>query len=107
MIAKGKAIGPATVAVLKRVLESRPHPELGYRSCLGIVRLGTRYSNERLEAACQRALSLNACSYRSLKSILSTGLDRQPVEEAEVAPAHRGVHTNVRGACYYGSKEVM
>jgi transposase len=107
MIAKGKAIGPATVAVLKRVLESRLHPELGYRSCLGIVRLGTRYSNERLEAACQRALSLNACSYRSLKSILSTGLDRQPVEEAEVAPAHRGVHTNVRGACYYGSKEVM
>ncbi len=106
MIEKGRVIGPATVAVLQRVLKSRPHPELGYRSCLGIVRLGTRYSKERLEAACQRALTLNACSYRSLKSILSTGLDRQPVEAAEVSSAHRGVHSNVRGASYYGSKEV-
>ena len=107
MIEKGKAVGPATVGVLKRVMESRPHPELGYRSCLGIIRLGKRYSNQRLEAACQRALTLNACAYRSIQSILSTGLDRQPVEPAEVSPAHKTVHTNVRGSSYYGPREVM
>jgi len=107
MIARGKAIGPATVGVLERVLESRPHPELGYRACQGIVRLGQRYSDERLEAACQRALTLNACSYRSIQSILSSGLDRQPVEPAEVSAAHNDLHTNVRGSTYYGPKEVM
>ncbi len=106
IIAKGRVIGEATVEVLQRVLESRRHPELGYRSCLGIVRLGSRYSNERLEAACRRALILNACSYRSLRSILAHGLDRQPVEEAKVSPTHQAPHSNVRGASYYRSKEV-
>ena len=107
MIEKGKEIGPATVGVFKRVMDSRPHPELGYRSCQGIIRLGKVHSNERLEAACQRALALNACSYRSVKSILSTGLYRQPIEKPEISPAHNETHTNVRGASYYEPKEVM
>jgi hypothetical protein len=107
MMAQGKAVGPATAGVLKRVMKSRPHPELGYRSCQGILRLGQRYSKERLEAACQRALSLNACSYRSIQSILSTGLDRQPIEAAEESASHNQHHLNVRGSSYYGPREVM
>jgi transposase len=107
MMAQGKAVGPATAGVLERVMESRPHPELGYRSCQGILRLGQRYSKERLEAACQRALSLNACSYRSIQSILSTGLDRQPIESIEESASHNQRHVNVRGSSYYGPREVM
>jgi transposase len=106
MIARGKAVGPATAEVLQRIMASRPHPELGYRSCMGVLRLGQRYTNERLEAACRRALCVNTCSYRSIRSILSTGLDRQPVESAAASPAHETTHPNVRGASYYGSKEV-
>ena len=107
MIARGKAVGPATAEVFERILASRPLPELGYRSCLGVLRLGRRYSNERLEAACLRALALNTCSYRSLQSILSTGLDRQPVEPSRSSAAHDHLHPNVRGSAYYGPKEVI
>jgi transposase len=106
MIARGKAVGPATAEVCQRIMASRPHPELGYRSCMGVLRLGKQYTNERLEAACRRALSVNTCSYRSIRSILATGLDRQPVESTPPSPAHDTVHTNVRGSSYYGSKEV-
>jgi len=104
---RGRAIGASTEAVLQRIMKTRKHPELGYRSCLGVLRLATRYSNERLEAACRRALRMNACSYKSIKSILKTGLDRQPVEPALVSAAHTEVHTNVRGSSYYGREEVM
>jgi len=106
MIEKGALVGPATATLLDRIMKSRPHPELGYRSCLGVLRLGTRYTGERLEAASRRALALNACSYQSIKSILANGLDRQPPEAAQVPPAHGAVHANVRGASYY-NKEAM
>jgi transposase len=102
---KGRAVGPATAILLERIMQSRKHPELGYRSCLGVLRLGNRYTNERLEAACRRAVTMNACSYRSIKSMLSTGFDRQPLEEPDIPAAHQEIHTNVRGAGYYG-KEV-
>lgn len=104
MIERGRGVGPNTMAVLERILKSRPHPELGYRSCLGVLRLANSYSIERLEAACSRALQLNACSYQSLKSILATGLDRQPLEEPSASPAHAESHANVRGASYYGKE---
>ncbi len=61
--------GPETAALVKGVMESRPHPEHGYRTCLGIMRLGKRYGSTRLEAACRRALTVRALSYRSLESI--------------------------------------
>lgn len=66
------------------------------------MRLATRYSPERLEAACFRALRSGASSYRSVKSILEHGLDRVPLEEqAELAlPAD---HENLRGAAYYNT----
>ena len=92
--------GPATAALVRAILESRPHPEQGYRSCLGILRLGRRYGPERLEPACARALAIGARSYRSVDSILRTGLDRSPLPEASPAvPGRR--HENVRGGSYY------
>jgi hypothetical protein len=86
--------------VVRTILESKPHPEMGYRACLGILRLGKTYSNQRLEAASQRALNLQACSYQSLKSILKRSLDQQtapPLESGRSGPRHE----NVRGADYY------
>ncbi len=92
--------GPQTAALVQAVMESRPHPEQGYRSCLGIMRLGKRYGEGRLEAACTRALAVSALSYRSVESILKTGLDRQPLLEPTTAAVAR-THEFVRGPDYY------
>lgn len=92
--------GPQTAALARGILESRPHPEQGYRSCLGILRLGRRYGAERLEAAATRALAVRSLSYRSVESILKIGLDRQPLPATPLsAPAPR--HDNLRGPAYY------
>jgi transposase len=101
MMDKGCEVGPATADVLWRIMDQRKHPELGYRACLGVLRLGKRYSNERLEAACWRAIAMNACSYRSIKSILENSLDREPLEPIEIPAVHAEVHPNVRGSAYY------
>ena len=82
-------------------MESRPHPEHGYRTCLGIIRLGKRYGTRRLEAACKRALTVRALSYRSLESILKNGLDQKPLPEHSTRPADRRHHENLRGPDYY------
>jgi len=95
-----ETIGAATAQVVRTILESKPHPEIGYRACLGIMSLGKTYSNARLEAASQRAVQLQACSYQSLKSILKRSLDRQTTLTLE--PDRPGPeHENVRGAHYY------
>jgi transposase len=107
VLEKGRRFGPATAAVLETILQSRPHPEMAYRACMGVIRLGSRYSAERLESACHRALRLNACSYRSIASMLKNGLDRQPIEDTVESATHRSLHDNVRGPAYYGSREVM
>lgn len=106
MIAWGGSIGPQTRQLVTVILESRPHPEQGYRSCLGLLRLAKTYSPERLEAACGRALAAGARSYRHVKSILKNGLDRAPVEEPSEAVTHRVIeHENVRGPDYYQGEE--
>jgi transposase len=103
----GASVGAAAAQVIRTILENKPHPEMGYRACLGILRLAKTYSNPRLEAACQRALAAQACSYQSLKSILKRGLDRQPslTPEAERSSPQ---HENLRGGHYYAapSKQV-
>jgi len=96
----GETIGTATAEVMRTILASKPHPEMGYRACLGILRLAKTYSSERLEAASQRALQLQACSYSSLRSILKRSLDRQTTLDLE--PGKSGPrHENVRGPHYY------
>ena len=97
----GATIGPATEALVQQILESRPHPEQGYRSCLGLLRLVKQYGPERLNAACARACVAGARSYRHVDAILKHGLDRQPllIESADPQPAL--THHNVRGPAYY------
>jgi transposase len=92
--------GPATAKLTEAIMAARRHPEQGFRSCLGIVRLGDRYGAERLEAAAERALAVRAHSYRSVESILRTGLDRQPLPADGPERAHPD-HDNVRGPDYY------
>ena len=97
-------VGPSTAALVDKILQSRPHPEQGFRSCLGILRLGKVYGQDRLEAAASRALKLDACSYKSVKSILHTGLDRQ--QSLELPPDRPPVqHVNIRGTDYFNSQE--
>jgi transposase len=95
--------GPATARVVTRILESRPHPEQGYRACLGLMRLGRRYGADRLEAACERAEHLRSYSYRTVHNILTSAQDRL-VFEAQ--PSHpTPTHDNIRGAHYYATQE--
>lgn len=96
----GQSVGQCTGALVQRILEARPHPEQGYRACLGLMGLGKRYTPERLEAACFRALRTGAASYRSVKSILEHGLDSVPLEDAPTLTLPT-VHQHVRGAAYF------
>ena len=92
--------GPATAAVIQGILERRAHPQQGFRSALGILRLGKGFGHERLEAACRRALHIGSFSYKSIESILRQGLDRQALSghtERELSIDH----ANIRGAHYY------
>lgn len=93
-------VGPNTRELCDAILTTRPHPEQGFRSCLGILRLGRRYGDERLEAACARALAVRARSYRHVEGILKNGLDRVRPVQAD-AMERRIEHENVRGADYY------
>lgn len=98
LIAWGAVMGPQTKGLIESILRERPHPEMGYRSCLGILRLEKVYGAERLEAACERALVVGARSYRPVRAILKSGLDRQRDDESTgVIPEH----DNVRGPEYF------
>jgi len=96
-----KKNGLYTGKVVEKILETKPHPEQGYRSCLGIIRLGERYSTERVEEACKRAYIFNASSYKSIKSILKTGLDRKPIKAIKTEEPTSISHPNLRGGKYY------
>lgn len=92
--------GPETARVVETILTSRPHPQQGFRACLGLMRLGKEYGDERLEAACGRALAVAAVGFKSIESILKRGLDKQPLPQksAENPPVD---HDNIRGPEYY------
>jgi transposase len=92
--------GADTAALVETILSSRTHPQQGFRSALGLMRLGKLHGNDRLEVACKRALLAGATTYKSVASILERGLDRQAPPETE-APAAPINHRNVRGADYY------
>ena len=91
--------GPSTAALVAAIMEARRHPEQGYRSALGIIRLADRYGAQRTEAACARALAARALSFRSVESILRHNLDTQPLSEPVRRPHPR--HANLRGPSYY------
>jgi transposase len=96
-----QTIGASTARLVDAILVERPHPEHGYRSCLGILRLGKRYGEARLEAACTRAFAVGARSFRQVDAILKNGLDRIAIDPAEVEPQLIATHENVRGSDYY------
>ena len=100
------SIGTATRDVVKWQLENRPHPEQGYRACLGLLNLAKHYGEARLEAACRRALAIGSPKRKSIKSILDAKLDQHP----DLFPAPDNTlstplppNSNVRGADYFRS----
>jgi transposase len=93
-------IGPHTARLLERILSEKPHPEMGYLSCLGIIRLAERYSAIRMEGAAQRALESHACRFKSVESILKNSLDQQPFTQLPSLPPPPP-HDNIRGGEYF------
>lgn len=95
-------IGPRTEALCERVIQERVHPQQGYRSCLGIARLGKRFGKARVEAAATRALATGAVSYRCVRNILEAGLDRVPLaQDPTTSPGPVLHHEHLRGAQAY------
>jgi transposase len=102
IVAWASRTGPETARLVEQILSSRQHPEQGYRACLGVMRLGKRYSEPRLEAACSRALALKSTSYTTVRSILEHGADRLPLPKApEPKQPSLPFHDNIRGPNYY------
>jgi transposase len=93
-------VGPHTAQVVRHILDEKPHPEMGYRACLGLIRLAGKYSPERMEAACQRGLLTGAMQYRHIRSMLEHKLDSRPLPEQE-PPRPAPDHENLRGAEYF------
>lgn len=97
---EAERVGSATAGLCAAIMRAKPHPEQGFRACLGILRLAKSYGSERLEAACRRGLDIGATTYGSIASILKSGLDRAYREEGTVEPSPID-HTNIRGGGYY------
>lgn len=93
-------IGAGTHSLVKQLLAGKPHPEQGYRSCLGLMALARRYGADRLEAACSRAQAIGSPRLISVDSILKQGLDLLPLAEEE-GPQALPEHENIRGPAYY------
>ena len=92
-------IGSSTSSVVHMIMHSRRHPEQGYRSCLGILRLGKHYGDQRLEAACRRAVDYEEYRYKYIRTILEKGLDKQNSDLPDTQPQLN--HRNVRGGTYF------
>ena len=93
-------IGPSTIALVEAIMKAKPHPEQGFRACLGILRLERSYGAARLEAACRRGNDIGVTSYGSVASILKHGLDKAFAQDQQPeGPPIR--HGNIRGNGYY------
>src|ERR1019366_7763767 len=100
MMSEAASIGPAAIALVEAIMKAKPHPEQGFRSCLGIISLVKTYGSERVEAASRRGNDIGATTYGSIKSILQNGLDKAYANSKEpAAPPIR--HANIRGRGYY------
>jgi transposase len=100
MMSAAAKIGPATIALVEAIMKAKPHPEQGFRACLGILRLEKSYGAQRLEAACHRGNDIGATSYGSVASILKHGLDKAYAQAT--APEGEPIrHANIRGRGYF------
>jgi transposase len=95
-----QTIGPNTARLFERILADKPHPEMGYRGCLGLMRLAKEYSPARMEAAAERALLTGACRYQSVKSILKNSLDVLP-PTTDASASRPSSHDYIRGSEYF------
>ena len=100
LLREAEKIGPATIALFAAIMKAKPHPEQGFRSCLGILSLVKSYGPERIEAAARRGNDIRATTYGSIKSILQNGLDRAFAGPStpDASPIR---HANIRGRGYY------
>jgi transposase len=94
-------IGETTAKLVEKILSAHVYPEQAYRSCMGIIQLDRSYEKERIEAAARRALKYNTCSWKSMKAILSSGLDQQPETPEHYGQMSLPFHENIRGPEYY------
>lgn len=99
LIEWAKKVGPSTAELVEGIMSRRVHPQHGFQACLGVMSLRKTYDDARIEAACARAVKVNAFSYKSVKTILKNGLDSQAVAEERDVPLPR--HENIRGPGYY------
>lgn len=99
----GKSVGPHTAAVVEHVIRSKPHPEQGYRSALGLLRLSDRFGAARLESACERAIAIGSAGYRTVKTMLKQRMEQAPLFEQSTTqdPTASLGSVNVRGRRYY------
>lgn len=106
VISWAESLGPSVGTVVEQILTRKPHPELGYRSCMALIRDAKRYSPERVEAACRRALHIGAPSRKTVQMILKRGLDAIPLDDEPTVEPAIVDHGNVRGGDYYDRKEI-
>lgn len=97
ILREAAAVGDDTAALVEIILRVRPHPEQGFRSCIGILRLVTRYDAERVDAACARALALGTRSYSSVATILKNAQEKKAADPEQPSLFHE----NIRGPGYY------
>lgn len=101
LVACAEKIGPSTAALFEAIMTDRPHPEQGFRTCLGILALTRTYDNARVDAACRRGVSIKARSVASIRSILKNGLERAFLDEGEHSDREPVHHGNIRGRDYF------
>ena len=95
----GASVGPSTEGLVIAILASRPHPEQGFRTCLGVLGLFKDLDQPRAEAVAERAVAIGAFTYKSIASIIANKLDRAPAAAAE--PQAVTIHGNLRGSGYF------
>jgi transposase len=93
-------VGPNCSEAARQLMATRRIPEHAFRPCVGLIRLGKRYGNDRVDRACARALKLHIVAYRHIESMLKTGRDQIPDGE-DLPPQPPVPHDNLRGAAYY------
>jgi len=99
-------IGPNVAITVKSILASYKVEQQAYKACMGLLRLADKYSVDRLESACNKALSYTPHpSYKSVKNILTTGQDKAMTGNSQKSSADKQADYGfTRGASYYGGK---
>ena len=99
-------IGVSTTIVVKHFLSMYKVEQQGYKSCMALLKMADKYSAERLEAACRKALSFTPSpSLKSVQSILKSGQDRLPDEHTSESSAKPSQYSFTRGAEYYSRRD--